>query len=132
MDRYGTWVFNENGVETFGMDDFTVQQLAVISLPAIKGRGDGYRGDSSVYDIPGYDKSNCVVIITPSVYAGYDQPGNNPSAWGYCPTYVDAGGTKIGIVLYANTSVFNSGSGKWLPIWVANTVPCTIEVFRVL
>lgn len=126
-------MFDDKGVQTFGMDDFTIRKLAVLNTPRIARRfGDGVRSDYILMDVPGYDPAKCFVMITPRVYAGYDQPGTGSDLWGGVPTYRDLGGTKIGIYTYANTLRFISGSGKWVPVWVENVIESVVEVVRVI
>ncbi len=132
MAQYGVRVSNSNGVEVFGMSDFTLQKMASMILPArSKTYGSGVRSDYILMDVPNYDPEKCFVMITPRVYAGYDQPGR-PDAWGYLPTYKNLGGARIGIVTYVNYREATNVGGDYRDRWVDHTVECTVEVVRVI
>ncbi len=111
------------------MDDFTLFKLAQMQVPAYNTRGYGYRTDYLLMDVPGYDPSNCFVLITPSVYAPYEQKGYSDS-WGMIPTYKELGGTKIAIYTYVNRREPTGVSGNYRDAWVQNTCPSTIEAVR--
>jgi hypothetical protein len=72
---FGLSVFDANGIKTLGMEDFTLQKLAVMIVPAARGGGQGNNYEYIIMDVPGYDPATCFVTITPKVYAPYDQPG---------------------------------------------------------
>jgi len=127
--RYGHRVRDENGVETFGPDDFTLSTLAKFSIPAQSTGGTGVNySPSFVFDVPGYDPNKCFVLITPLAYAGYAQPGY-PDSWPMLPSYKDLGGTQIGIYCYVNRRE-PTGTGNYLDRWYAKTVASNIEVVR--
>lgn len=127
---FGLNIFDEKGVQTFGMDDFTLQLLYSIVLPASNLNGIGRRSDYMTIDVPGYDPSTGVVVITPTKYANYEQGAGQP-AWGFLPTYRDLGGTSIALYLYVNYGTPDGGGGgKYREIWKQFTVECTVEVFR--
>lgn len=127
---FGIAVWDSKGVETLGMSDFTIQRLAIFTIPASRGGGKGTKGDYITFDIPGYDPSTCFVTITPKVYSPYPQ-GEAQVYWGLVPTYKDLGGTKIGIINYCN--YYEVGyDGKWVFMWSSDVVESVIEVVRVL
>lgn len=130
---YGVSVFDSKGVQTFGMQDFTLQLLYSMVIAARNvGNTRGRRTDCITIDVPGYDPATGVVIITPNIYANYEQ-GPGAKQWGVLPTYKDLGGSTIGIYTYANYRIpDNGGGGKTIDVWSELTVECTVEVFRVL
>jgi hypothetical protein len=128
---YGMAVFDSNGVQTLGMEDFTIEKLAQMYLPAVRTMGNGIRSDYIVMDVPGYNPATCFVVITPRVYAGYSQPGR-PDSWGYVPTYKDLGGTQIGIFTYVNRRRPTGYHDNYVDEWTEHTVECVVEVVRVL
>ncbi|SNB84685.1 hypothetical protein SAMN02745900_04477 [Pseudomonas sp. URIL14HWK12:I8] len=132
MAQYGVRVSNSNGAEVFGMSDFTLQKMASMILPArTRNWGSGVRSDYILMDVPGYDPNKCFVMITPRVYAGYDQPGY-PDGWGYLPTYKNLGGTRIGIYTYVNYRRPTNVGGNYTDQWVENSVECVIEAVRAI
>lgn len=128
---FGIEIFDSSGVKTLGMGDFTIQKLATFVVGSSKTAGSGVRTDSIVYDVRGYSSTNCFVIITPRAYANYNQPGYDDN-WGYAPTYVDLGGTKIGIIRYMNYREPTGVGGNYKNRWIENTVECAVEVVKVL
>ena len=108
------------------MGDFTLQKLAVMTLPAKSSSGSGVRSDYILMDVPGYDPSTCFVTITPRYYNTGSQFGRS-----VIPTYRDLGGTQIAIITYVNYRMPN-GTGGWIDQWVESTVECVIEVVRVI
>ncbi|NIL16790.1 hypothetical protein [Pseudomonas sp. AN3A02] len=128
MAEYGLNVFDEHGVKTLGMEDFTIKRLASQVIPAITTGGGGFKYNyDTTMDVPGYDPANCFVIITPRKYAGYDQTISDN--WPVLPTYVDLGGTKIGLRTWLNYGVYDGHRFKYY--WYAKTVECVVEVVRV-
>lgn len=113
------------------MEDFTLQKLAHMIIPAERASGEGSRSDHILMDVPGYDPARCFVMITPRVYAGYPQPGH-PDSWGYVPTYQDLGGTRIGIYTYVNRKRPTGVGGRYADEWISHIVECSVEVLRVL
>lgn len=128
---FGMAVWDGAGVQTLGMEDFTLQRIAIMTLPARSSAGQGVKSDYIVMDVDGYDPANCLVLITPKVYATYPQPGY-PDSWGMSPTYVDLGGTRIGIVTYVNYRVPTGYKNNYRDMWKEQTVESVIEVVRVI
>jgi len=128
---FGMTVFDANGVQTLGIEDFTIQKLAQMVLPESRTGGSGTRSDYILMDVPGYNPSTCFVIITPRKYAGYNQPGR-PDLWGYVPTYKDLGGSLIGIFTYVNRRRPTGYRDNYVDEWVSHTVECVVEVVKVL
>ncbi|MRF40134.1 MULTISPECIES: hypothetical protein [unclassified Pseudomonas] len=132
MAQYGIRVSNSNGVEVFGMGDFTLQKMASMILPGRpRTYGDGVRRDYILMDVPGYDPATCFVMITPRAYAGYAQPGY-PDNWGYLPTYKNLGGTLIGIYTYVNYRQPTNVGSNYRDKWVEHTVECVVEAVRAI
>lgn len=132
MAQYGIRVSNSNGVEVFGMGDFTLQKMASMILPERpRTYGDGVRRDYILMDVPGYDPSTCFVMITPRVYAGYAQTGR-PDNWGYLPTYKNLGGARIGIYTYVNYRMPTNVGNDYRDKWVEHTVECVVEAVRAI
>ncbi|MGN8276752.1 hypothetical protein [Pseudomonas sp. SMN5] len=126
---FGINVWNESGALALGMDDFTLQKLAVMILPANPSGGivrPAPRSDYILMDVAGYSPETCFVTITPRYY-------NTGALFGrsVIPTYKDLGGTQIAIYSYVNYRRPN-GTGGWLESWVESTVECVIEVVRVI
>lgn len=132
---FGVSVYDKKGVQTFGMQDFTLQLLYSTVLPATNSGAiptKGARTDYMIIDAPGYDPATGVVIITPNFYANYEQ-GPGAKQWGVLPTYKDLGGSKVAIYTYVNYMIPDGGGGgKYVSVWSELTVECTIEVFRML
>lgn len=134
MAIYGVEIRNANGVPTFGMQDFTIQKLAMMEIPATEGTrksGKGTRSDYISWSVPGYDPSTCFVLITPKYYAGYPQSGQVDS-WGYLPTYRNLGGTQIGIFTYCNRRWPTGVGGDYQDEWIEHTAACILEAVRVI
>ena len=127
---FGIRVSDGNGIETLGMDDFTLQRLAFMSIPASRTNGSGTRSDYILMDVDGYDPSTCFVTITPRAYATGGQ-GEGQGYWGCMPTYKDLGGTRIGIITYSNYSVVD-GIGDTYNLWNEQVAECVVEVVRVI
>lgn len=126
---FGLNVWNESGVLTLDMGDFTLQKLSVTVLPANPSGGavrPAPRSDYILMDVPGYDPSTCFVTITPRNYSTGSTFGRS-----VIPTYKDLGGTQIAIYTYVNFRMPN-GTGGWIEQWVESTVECVIEVVRVI
>ncbi|KPY96960.1 hypothetical protein ALP50_200203 [Pseudomonas syringae pv. spinaceae] len=130
MAVYGVMVRDANGVQTLGMEDFTIRKLAVMTIPASHTSGKGTRTDYILMDVPGYDPAKCFVMITPKQYASYGQPGY-PDEWGYVPTYKDLGGAKIGIFTYVNRRRATGVNNNYSDEWVEHPVESVVEVVRV-
>ncbi|MCM8563102.1 hypothetical protein ACLE2W_23710 [Pseudomonas shahriarae] len=128
---FGLSVFDANGIKTLGMEDFTLQKLAVMIVPAAKGGGQGSNYEYILMDVPGYDPATCFVTITPKVYAPYDQLGY-PDTWGGLPTYSNLGGTRIAIITQINyREPDGGGGGKNREMWTRNIVESVVEVVKV-
>lgn len=127
---HGVAVWDGKGVQTLGMDDFTIQRLAMFDIPASRGSGAGVRGDYITFDIPGYNPDTCFVTITPKVYSPYPQ-GQSQAYWGLVPTYRDIGGSQIGIITYCNYYEID-WRGKWVFKWESAVVESVVEVVRVI
>lgn len=127
---YGIGVWDKNGVQTLSMDDFTIRRLysGVIAAQP-KAGGVNFRSDYIVINIPGYNPATCFVTITPRAYAGVDQVPQNENTWPSVPTYVDLGGSSIGICTWTNYGVYDGN--RWKYFWKAFSVECTVEVVRV-
>jgi hypothetical protein len=127
--NFGLNVFDANGVQTLGMEDFTIQKLAQMVLPATRAGGQGVNSSYILMDVPGYDPATCFVTITPKVYG---PPQSQIGQWGVLPTYKDLGGTKIGIITYVNYRKPTGFQGNYTDLWAANIVECVIEVVKVI
>ena len=127
---FGIRVFDGNGVETLGMDDFTIQRLAIMTIPASRSGGLGVRGDYILINVDGYDPATCFVTITPKAYSPYPQ-GAGQAYWGCVPTYKDLGGTQIGIITYGNYFEVDY-KGDWIFKWKSEVVESVVEVVRVI
>jgi len=127
---FGIRVFDGNGVETLGMDDFTIQRLAILTIPASNTSGAGIRSDYITLSVDGYDPATCFVTITPKVYSPYPQ-GQGQVSWGCVPTYRDLGGSNIAIITYCNKYTPDY-KGDWVFSWNANVVESVVEVVRVV
>lgn len=130
MSEYGVEVSNAQGIQTLGMQDFTVQKLASMEVPGRSNSGSGIRSDYILWRIPGYDPSKCFLVISPKVYAGYPQNGQ-VGAWGVLPTYRNAGGEQVAIFTYCNRRRPTGVGGKYTDEWVEHTVHAVIEAVRV-
>lgn len=133
MALYGVEINNANGIQTLGMDDFTIQRLATMEIPATEGtrkNGRGTRSDYILWNVPGYDPAKCFLLITPKYYAGYPQNGQI-SSWGYLPTYRNLGGTQVALFSYVNRR-WPNGSGGYIDEWIEHTAHCVIEAVRVI
>ncbi|QLG94963.1 hypothetical protein HZF02_24835 [Pseudomonas yamanorum] len=129
MAEYGLNIFDGKSVKTLGMDDFTIEKLASKVIPAINAGGGGIRYDYDiVMEVAGYDSERCFVVITPKLYAGYDQYISDN--WPFLPTYKDLGGTKIGVRTWLNYGVYDGHRYKYA--WMSRTVECVVEVVRVV
>ena len=127
---YGLEVRDAKGVQTLGMEDFTLQKLAQMTLPSSYTAGQGVRTDYILMDVPGYDPATCFVTITPKLYSPNAQGAGAPR-WGFVPTYKNLGGTRIGIYTYANYSTRTGDGDKRINLWVSRVVECVVEVVRV-
>lgn len=127
---FGIAVFDSGGIQTLGMEDFTIQKLASRVIPASRTSGSGVRSDYILMDVPGYSPDTCFVIITPRAYAAYSQPGY-PDAWGYAPTYKDLGGTQIGIFTYVNYRIPTGVGSNYKDSWSEHVVESIVEVVKV-
>lgn len=129
MDVYGFEERDSANRITLSMDDFTLFKLASMQVPAANRTGQGIRSDFILFDVPGYDPNNCFVLITPSQYASYEQPGYS-DGWGMVPTYRELGGTQIAIFTYVNIKYPTGVGNDYRDQWVENTCPSTIEAVR--
>lgn len=127
---FGLEIYNESGVQTLGMGDFTIEKIFQATVPKRTGGGSGHLNSPVVFSVPGYNPSTCFVIITPLVYAGYDQPGYDDN-FGMTPYYTDLGGTSIGIIDYCNYYLMDF-NGNYNPVHTFGGVASQIEVVRVL
>lgn len=127
---FGLEIYNSSGVKVLGMEDFTIEKMFQASIPKRTGGGSGHRSDWIEFSVPGYDPSKCFVVITPSVYASYDQPGYDDE-WGFTPVYKDIGLNRIAIIDYCNYYRVDF-NGDYLPYWSLCGVASTIEVVKVL
>lgn len=133
MAVYGVEIRNPSNVETLGMQDFTIQKMASMEIPATAGVrkvGSGTRSDYIVWDVPGYDPAKCFLMITPKYYAGYPQNGQL-SDWGFLPTYRNLGGSQIAIYTYCNRRRPTGVSGNYVDEWIEHTAHCVLEAVRV-
>lgn len=129
MDIYGFEERDEMNRVTLSMDDFTLFKLASMQIPASSNYGLGVRTDYILMDVPGYDPSNCFVLITPSQYAPYEQPGYD-DGWGMIPTYRELGGTRIAIYTYVNRRRPTGVGNNYQDEWWENVCASTIEAVR--
>lgn len=127
---YGLEVLDAKGVQTLGMEDFTIQRLATLTIPASRSGGLGIRGDYILINVDGYDPATCFVTITPKAYSPYPQ-GAGQAYWGCVPTYKDLGGTQIGIITYGNYFEVDY-KGDWIFKWKSEVVESVVEVVRVI
>lgn len=131
MASHGIEVRDASNIQTLGMEDFTIQKLAAMVVPARYASGSGTRSDYILMDVPEYDPSRCFVLITPKVYSPNDQPGY-PDGWGYIPTYRDLGGTRIGIYTYVNRKRPTGVRNNYVDEWLERTVESVVEVVKVI
>ncbi|MEN5036734.1 hypothetical protein [Pseudomonas sp. TWI929] len=134
MALYGIEIKNEFGVQTLGMQDFTIQKLASMEIPATEGTrkfGNGTRSDYITWTVPGYDPATCFLLITPKYYAGYPQTGQL-SQWGYLPTYKNLGGNNIAIFTYCNRRRPTGVGDDYADEWIEHTAHAVLEAVRVL
>lgn len=130
MALYGIEVANENGVQTFGMQDFTIQKIQSMEIPASRTSGVGTRSDYILWDVPGYDPAKCFLLITPKYYANYPQDGQ-ASSWGVLPTYRNLGGTQIAIFTYCNRRRPTGVSSNYVDEWIEHVAHSVLEAVRV-
>ena len=134
MSLYGIEVANQNGIQTFGMQDFTIQKLLSMEVPATPGvrkSGSGIRTDYILWDVPGYDPAKCFLMITPKYYANYPQSGQI-SDWGFLPTYRNLGGTQIAIFTYCNRKRPTGVGSNYVDEWIEHTAHSVLEAVRVI
>lgn len=127
---FGLEVYNEAGIRVLGMEDFTIERIFTASIPKRTGRGSGWRTDYIEFSVPGYRPETCFVVITPAVYAGYDQPGYD-NGWGYTPVYTDIGNDRVAIIDYCNYELVDF-NGDYKRYWKYCGVSATVEVVRVI
>jgi len=131
VSEFGIEIFDAETNLVLGMQHFTIQEIFKVDIPK-QGRGvvqSGYRSDYMEFSVPGYDPATCYVVIKPSVYAGYDQPGYD-DGFGFTPTFRDIGPGRIGIVTYVNWREYRNDN--WYYYNRTNTVAASVVVVKVL
>lgn len=130
---YGIEIFDENGIRTLGMADFTYRKIFEASVPGISDSWTFNRYINSPYvlNVPGYDPSTCFVFIAPTGYYGGAQSDGSVSNQLMTPTYRDLGGEQIGIIRFANELWDDAPNQRKLnrSRWCGQA--CIVEVFRV-
>ncbi|WP_434771281.1 hypothetical protein [Pseudomonas entomophila] len=129
MSFYGIEVRDGQNRQILSMDDFTIQKLAVMFLPAVDAVGKGVRSDYILMDVPGYDPANGFVLITPKAYAPMEQNGGD--SWGVVPTYRELGGSRIAIYTYVNRRRPTGVGNDYIEEWTENICETVVEVVRV-
>ncbi|KRW62325.1 hypothetical protein [Pseudomonas sp. TTU2014-080ASC] len=121
---FGIEVFDENGVKTLGMQDFTYTKIFETTIPAPG-------NNTSVYNVtvPGFSDSNCVVVFTPLVYDQNGQPGYRDNN-GYVPVYKSMGGEVVGVVRRALARYYDASNQRWVD-YHTETYASLMEVYRV-
>lgn len=103
---YGIEVFDESGIRTLSMADFTYKKIFEATVPQITDQWtyNRYIDDPYILTVPNYDPSTCFVFISPLGYYGGVQSDGSVATQVMTPTYRDMGGNRIGIIRYANES----------------------------
>lgn len=124
---YGIEIFDENGVRTLGMADFTYSKIFEVNIPAPG-------SDTSPYNVtvPGYSDADCVVVFTPLTYVTGPQSGNGlpPDGAGFVPVYRSAGGNVVSVIRRVLGQYYDPGSGQFRQIR-GFTAASKMEVFRI-
>ena len=129
MAIYGVDIRNANNVQTLGMQDFTISRIGSMEIPASGNLyGSGTRSDYITWTIPGYDPSNCFVLITPKVYLPDPQDGRG--TYPMLPTYRNLGGNSVAIYTYVNRRRPTGVGSNYEDEWVSNSVNCIVEAIR--
>lgn len=129
MAIYGVDIRNANNVQTLGMQDFTISRIGTMEIPASGNLyGSGARTDYITWTIPGYDPSNCFVLITPKVYLPNPQDGRG--TYPMLPTYRNLGGNSVAIYTYVNRRRPTGVGSNYEDEWVSNSVHCIVEAIR--
>lgn len=127
---FGFEVYDENGIKTLGMEDFTIRKIFEATVPGAQSNWvNGTRTDSVQFTVPGYESDKCFVIITPTTYNTSAQ--NNSSTPLLTPEFVELGGEVIGIVRYAQDNWFDFSNNIFRQRWRDSSPPCIVEVFKV-
>lgn len=123
MSDYGIEIYDENGVRTLGMQDFTYTKIFEVVIPAPG-------SDTSVYPVvvPGYDSSNCVVVFKPLTYITGNQPGFLISE-GFVPVYTELGGETIGVVRRAAARYFDISNQRFVS-YFTTTSASVMQVYK--
>lgn len=124
---YGIEIFDETGVRTLGMGDFTYSKIFEVDIPAPG-------GDTAPYNVtvPGFTDSECVVVFTPLSYISGAQPDNGlpPDMRGFVPVYRSPGGNVVSVIRRVLGRYLNPGSGQFVQGY-GTTPACKMEVFRI-
>ncbi len=124
---YGIEIYDENGVRTLGMADFTYTKIWEQDIPGVS-----ENGSTAPYNVtvPGYDPNTCVVMFTPKAYltGGQSAGGQLSGGPGFVPVYRNAGGEVISVIRRA-MGRYTQGSNT---VTVYSYTPaCTMKVFRI-
>ncbi len=124
---YGIEIYDENGVRTLGMADFTYTKIWEEDIPGV-----AETGPVAPYNVtvPGYDPATCVVMFTPKAYVTGAQDGNETKAGAGCvPVYRNAGGEVVSVIRRAR-GAYQVGTNPTVTVY-SFTPACTMEVFRI-
>lgn len=123
---FGIEVRDENNTVILSNSDFTIYKIFETEIPAVpSGSGGGVRTDYITVTIPGYSEDTCFVTITPKSYSASPQSG----ATRFTPVYIDLGGEDIGVLTYVPYRQWTGSN--WGNGWLAGTVLCELEVFKI-
>lgn len=129
MAIYGIDIRNASNVQTLGMQDFTISRIGSMEIPASGNLyGSGTRSDYITWTIPGYDPTNCFLLITPKVYLPDPQDGRG--TYPMLPTYRNLGGSSVAIYTYVNRRRPTGVGSNYQDEWVSNSVSCVVEAIR--
>lgn len=120
---YGIEIYDENGVRTLGMADFTYSKIFETDIPA----------GSSNYNItvPGYSDANCIVVFTPVSYVTGAQSGSLPTnGSGFVPLYRSPGGEVVTVVRGPSGQAYDPGNQRFVTVY-GRVQACRMEVFKI-
>lgn len=125
MSDYGIEIYDENGVRTLGMQDFTYTKIFETTIPAPG-------ASTAVYpvEVPGYDPDTCVVVFKPVTYITGDQPGFLVAGGGgFVPVYRDLGGETIGVIRRASATYFDISNQRF-ESYFTTTAASVMQVYK--
>lgn len=123
---YGIEIYDGNGTQVMGMQDFTYTKIFETTIPAPG-------GDTSPYNVtvPGYSNANCMVLFTPLAYLTGAQSGTLPSGGaGFVPVYRSPGGEVVSVIRRALGEYYDPGNQRFVQTY-GTTAACRMEVFRI-